>query len=142
MDRVKVRFLLPEGTGIEAEWMWAIERSSTKCELDNSPFHVYGISHGDEFQVQEAAGVKTFEKMLEKGGHRTIRLRFGRGKSHADFERVWGPLGDLGCTFEGSQIDQPLYSVDVLPGVDLKRVIDYLAELEAADVLEYEEADC
>jgi hypothetical protein len=142
MKRIRIRFLLPEGSDSEAEWMWAIERSPGTFELDNSPFHVYGVSHGDLFQVREVGDTLTFERILKKGGHRTIRLRFGTRGSHEDFERIWPPLGVLGCSFEGSQIDRPLYSIDLPPGVDLTRAVDYLAGLEAGGLLEYEEADC
>lgn len=140
--RVKVKFMLDDSPdGAEAEWMWA-KRKWTGFLLDNSPFSTYGISYMDLFSAKKLDGVLVFDKIIKKGGHRTLRVRLAVGKSHQDFAAIWGRLEDIGCTFEGSQIGRPQYAIDVPPEANIKDAIAYLAQLEAAGALEYEEADC
>jgi len=142
-EPIKVKFPLPDDReGIEAEWMWAGPLHGQALALDNSPFHVYGISFKDAFEVELAGNVLQFVRVVSKSGHRTVRVRFPRSTGHAAFLAIWPRLEALGCSYEGSQLEMPLYSIDVPPGADLDAVVDFLAEQEQESVLEYEEADC
>lgn len=142
-DRVKVRFPLDsDPLGVEAEWMWAKVVEPDLFELDNSPFHAYGISFEDLFKASYSEGAFTFESIVKKAGHRTVRVRLTSSEGHSEFLGIWEPLSAMGCTFEGSQLERPLYSIDVPPTTSLENVIDYLARQEGAGMLEYEEADC
>lgn len=142
MRSVKIRFPVPDSDAVDAEWMWAKRVGDALFELENAPFHVYGISEGDVFVAEVVDSVLQFKALQEKRGNRTIRVRFPRGCTHADFEQVWDPLAALGCTFEGSQLDRPLYAISVPPSASVEAVVAYLSALEDAGTLEYEEADC
>jgi hypothetical protein len=142
IDCPKIKFPLADDSGgIEAEWMWTKTKDGL-YELDNSPFHAYGVSYKDLVSARLAEdGSLEFEQVVKKCGHRTVRIRFPRTKDHSDFEAIWSPLSALGCTFEGSQIDRPVYAIDLPPGTDLAAVVGYLARLEGTGLLQYEEAD-
>lgn len=143
IGRVKVKFLLDnDPLDLDAEWMWATPQGETKFRLENSPFHAYGISYLDVFFSDIVDDVIQFREISSKSGHRTIRIRLPHGTSHKDFEALWPPLSELGCTYEGSQVDRPLYALDLSPDVDLDAVTQLLQEFEGAGLIEYEEADC
>ena len=143
MDSVKVRFPLSDHpSGTNAEWMWAKPLEEFLFQLDNAPFHAYGISVEDVFLAAISDSGFEFRSVVKKSGWRTVRVRFPRGKTHEDFEAIWEPLKVMGCEFEGSQNDMPLYSISVPSSASLSNVIDYVSLLENDGVLEYEEADC
>jgi hypothetical protein len=102
--------------------LWARSLPGGLLELDNSPFHAYGLSCGDKVSVAVVDGVLEFQGVVHKSGHRTVRVRFPVGASHAGFVAIWPALEALPCTFEGSQIDRPLHAIDVPPQVDLEAV--------------------
>lgn len=142
-DRLKMCFPLDEEFGgIEAEWMWVKPISENVFEVDNSAFHVYGISYKDRVRGALTADSLKFDGIDSKSGHRTVRVRFAKGSTHKDFEKIWPKLAEIGCSFEGSQVDRPLYAIDIPPSASLDDVIGYLAMLEGDQLLEYEEADC
>lgn len=140
---IKVKFPLENDVlGIEAEWMWARWQGENVFELDNSPFHAYGISFKDSFSIEFADDTACFGRILRKEGHRTVRARFPFGADYETSLSVLSELKTIGCSFEGSDLERPLYSIDVPPGVELALVVGYLAQSESEGILEYEEADC
>ena len=139
---MKIKFPLEDDPlGIEAEWMWAKPMGGNAFEVDNSPFHLYGISWRDVVSITLSDDTLCFEKILSKSGHRTLRARLPSEADHASFLCLWPDLKTLGCSFEGSNLERPLYAIDVPPGVDIASVTDYLAQWERQGLLEYEEAD-
>ncbi|HYD37531.1 MAG TPA: DUF4265 domain-containing protein [Allosphingosinicella sp.] len=134
---MKIAFRLPDGT---VENMHADPLPDGTFRLDNSPFHSYGISLGDRFEVVKEEGRLFFSKVAARGGHSTYRVKLPRGKSHSEFLRHWEPLKALGCTFEGSGVDERrLYSIDIPPGADVHAVYALLEEGEAAGLWDFEE---
>lgn len=108
--------------------------------LDNIPFHAYGISCGDEFSATSESGRFVFKEVVRRGGSSTYRVRLPEGKTHDDFLKYWPPLAALGCSFEGSGLDQQrLYAIDVPAGSDVSAVYDILEQGEQDGHWEFEE---
>ena len=126
--------------GYEAEWLWA-SRRLRGYSIENSPFSAYGLSFRDIVSAENKGGELVFKSILEKRGHRTIRIKLPVGKVHRDFMLLWPQLEAVGCTFEGSQTNGPLYAVDVPPTVDKDTVLRILWENENKGNWEFEEVD-
>lgn len=142
VDPVRVKFpLINDPAGYDAEWMWAEPLRDSTFRLDSSPFSAYGLSADDIFQVKIIGGILVFDRVVKKSGNRTLRVRLPRGKRHEDFLTFWQPLEDLGCSFEGSQIIRPFYSITVPPGASLDAAVSYLEAKEVQGVWQFEEAD-
>ena len=141
-EPVKIKIPLEDDpSGFEAEWVWALPEYEGAYTIDNSPFSAYGISYKDLVSASLINGALEFRCVIAKGGHGTFRVRFPVGASHADFLKYWPALEAAGVTFEGSQVDRPLYSLDVPPTGDREGVERLLGQLETAGVWEYERAD-
>src|SRR5437899_11916700 len=75
----KVLFRVPEDDGTtNVETLWATSVGEDKYQIDNSPFYAYGVSWQDivfaPFDQNE--GFPTFQKVVAKSGHRTLRVIF------------------------------------------------------------------
>lgn len=136
-QRAKVAF----SAGAFVERMYAIDIGEGRYVLDNSPFHVYGISCGDVFSAVFRDGDLVFASVIARGGHSTYRVRLPEGKDHCHFLAYWDELQRLGCTFEGSGLgEKRLYALDIPPSVDVAKVYRYLEEMENEGVWQFEEA--
>ena len=100
----------------DVEILWATPRGNEHYRLENSPFFVYGISFLDEVKAPLAEGLPTFEKVVAKSGHRTVRILMPDTTAPEAKPHLEG-LIELGCSYEGVQ--PKLLSVDVPPGVSL-----------------------
>lgn len=117
----KVLFRVPDEDGTaNVETLWATNLGEDKYRIDNSPFYTCGVSWLDvvfaPFDKNE--GFPTFQKVVSKSGHRTLRVVFDPPveKGNPSDELLQG-LVSRGCTYEGAN---PKYiPIDVPPGVDL-----------------------
>lgn len=121
--------------------MHGVYVSGDRYRIDNSPFYAFDISCGDIVNVREASGRLLFDSVSERGGHSTYRVKLPSGKGHEDFLKYWPELSALGCSFEGSSVDERrLYAIDLPPEVDVQAAYDVLRANEDAGVWEFEEA--
>jgi hypothetical protein len=134
---MRIAFHLPDGS---VETMHAKPLPDGTFRLDNVPFHVRGISYGDEFTVVPEDGHLFFSNIARRGGHSTYRVRLPKGSPHSHFLERWAPLEALGCTYEGSSLgSQRLYAIDVPPGADVHAIYALLEEGEAEGRWGFEE---
>lgn len=118
----------------DVETLWATPLGNEHYRLENSPFFVYGVSFLDEVKAPLAEGLPTFEKVVAKSGHRTVRILMPDTTAREAKPHLEG-LIELGCSYEGVQ--PKLLSVDVPPGVSLEAVARFLVEA----ALQWEYAD-
>lgn len=126
MASSQVKVLLQEDENIET--MWADPVGPDLYRLDNSPFWAYGVSWLDVVEARpDEGGQLAFVRVVEKSGHRTVRVIFEPGVDEDPAgQAALDGLTALGCTYEGMN---PRYlAIDLPPGVDLMAVAGYLTE--------------
>ncbi len=126
---VKVEFR----TDDDVETLWAEPLGDDRYRIDNTPFYAYGVSWRDVVLAEPQAGAfPIFASVVEKSGHRTVRVIVTDAGA---LERLQSGILALGCTFEGAW--QELICIDVPPEVDLESVRQFLI----ASPFEWEHAD-
>lgn len=142
VDRVKIFFPIEgaSNSGVSGEWMWAEAIGNDRYVMDNSPYDIYDLSNRDVVIAKEKGGVLVFDRVFRRGGHSTYRIKLPRCASHSEFLSFWPEMARLGCKFEGSQGNRPLYSIDVPPGADIKQIYKILENGESEGKFEFEEA--
>lgn len=135
-EGAKILFRVPEEDGsANVETLWAQPLGEDKYRLDNSPFYAYSVSRNDIILApyDEAEGFPTFERVVEKSGHRTVRIVFGEN-TFEDSPHLQALKG-LGCSFEGAT--KTYFAIDIPPEVSLEMVREYLVDAD----LQWEHAD-
>jgi len=135
MEGTKVKVLLRADEYVET--LWAERVGPDRYRLDNSPFWAYGLSWRDVVEAHpDENGQLAFTRVVEKSGHRTVRVIFEPGiDQNAEGQAIIDELVRLGCTYEGMH---PGYlAIDIPPGVELAKVAGYLTEQGA----QWEHAD-
>lgn len=129
----KVLFRVAKDDGsAHAETLWATALGNDEFELDNSPFYAYSVSWKDVVYapIDSTEGVATFERIVKKSGHRTVRVIFDPPVEDGnDSDRVLQGLVLMGCTYEGA--NRRYISIDVPPSVQLDSVRQYLIDQNA-----------
>ena len=118
-----------------AEKLWAEPLGGTRYRLRSIPFLATGMSLGD---VVEAIDGRV-EKVLERGGHSTFRLKLRDHPTPAAFATLWAPLAALGCVCESTS--GGIFAVDVPSAADLGRVNAALERGITAEDWDVEPAD-
>jgi hypothetical protein len=103
--------------------------------LESAPIFVRGVASGDVVQVRDVEGRLWFQRVTERGGHRTIRVSM-LDTSLAD--GVKQVVRGFGCDLEKSQI-AGYFSIDVPPDANKTELLAFLREQRAAQTLDYEE---
>src|ERR1700755_1092034 len=136
-NRVKIAFPLSRDEDdyppADREHLWAIARGD-RYEIDNVPFFVKGVSAGDLVAAHKDGEQLIFDRVIDFGGHSTIRVVM---YDLAQKERIRRKLAQLGCESEGSHLPK-LFAVDVPPTVNYAEVIALLAEEADKVILDYE----
>jgi hypothetical protein len=142
---VRIRIRL-EGAGESApaeDSVWAEPLGSERYRVESCPFFAYGISRDDVVRAAEAAGEggPVLDDVLEKGGHRTLRLTLGPSVElrSAPVQRILEKLIDLGCTHE--LLRPRLVAIDLPPEVELELAAGLLQDAARAGSLAWEWAD-
>lgn len=135
----KVLFRVTDGEGeINVETLWAVALGDDQYMLDNSLFYAYGVSWQDivfaPFDSQE--GIPTFQAVVSKSGHRTIRVIFDTPTELGNsFDQILQGLIEIGCSYEGAN---PMFlSINIPPAVELQAVCVHLIEHD----MQWEHAD-
>lgn len=120
----------------DIETPWAVDLGGNRYRLDNTPFFAYRLSWGDVVEaLPEADGFLMFTRVLEKSGHRTVRVLLAESVENAAGKQLVTEIARLGCTYEGAT--SKLICIDIPPSVSLEVVAARLTELD----LEWEYAD-
>lgn len=126
----KVLFRVPGEDGrAEVETLWAYHLGNDHYRLENSPFYAYSVSWRDIVHApyDRDEGFPTFQAVVSKSGHRTVRILFDEPVRAGDeADRLLQGLVGLGCTYEG--LKGLLISVDIPPDVPLESVRSQLVE--------------
>jgi hypothetical protein len=129
-----VRIRVPlEGAGgtPQEDAIWAEPLGSDRYRIESCPFLAYGISRDDVVRaaVPGQGGEPVLEHVVEKGGHRTLRVALDPDVSleEGDVAALLARLVDFGCTWESAR--PKLVALDLPPEVEVARVV---AHLEAA----------
>jgi hypothetical protein len=139
-DRVKVAFRLTRDKDNypPADWehLWAIPRGADHFELDNIPFFAKEVAAGDLITAQPNHDLLVYDRVIQTGGHSTVRvIMYIPTKTAA----VRDELLRLGCETEGSHLPN-LFAIDVPPGIEYAKVIQLLKNRASQEILDYEEA--
>jgi len=138
---VMVRFPPKDPNAGFTERMHCIPLGNGIYQVENSPFHAFNISFGDKIDVIGESNDLTFKSVVSRGGHSTYRVRLPIGQNHDYFLEHWTELEALGCSYEGSSLDQRyLYAIDIPPAVDVAHVYRLLEDGESSGNWEFEEA--
>src|SRR5512140_729318 len=86
---VRIRIPLDEAAGAAGpadDWLWAEPLGSGRFRIESCAFFAYGVSRDDVVSAVEAAGedAPRLEAIIEKGGHRTLRLALDPAVELAD----------------------------------------------------------
>jgi Domain of unknown function (DUF4265) len=138
----KVFFRIPKENqnGFEGEWLWCRHFSKETCEIDNSPFRIYGISIGDIISYVKEGDNLIFSSLVKRGGHSTYRVILPAAKGHDYFLRYWDDMAKFGCTYEGAEGDRRIYSIDIPNISNVSAAYSTLQKYEDLGVWEFEEA--
>jgi len=140
---IKMRFEIPpeDRRDVVAEWLWVIHKYRDEFTVDSIPFDVFGISADDVVCGSLIDGNLVFEKIKEKSGNRTIRIKLKEG-NHERFIKLISDANIPHVEFEGSKSGVfPMYAINIRPNVDIERLKRFLDDQESKGYIEYEEAD-
>src|SRR5512142_1788414 len=94
----------PEEGGPAEDWLWGESLGSGRFRVESCAFFAYGVSRDDVVSAVETPGDEAprLEDVVEKGGHRTLRLALDPGVELADatVQGLLERLLELGCTHE------------------------------------------
>ncbi len=142
--RIRVPLDSPPGApGPADDWLWAEPLGSGRFRVESCPFFAYGVSRDDVVRATEAQGDEAprLEDVIEKGGHRTLRLALDPRIELADgaIQGLLERLLEMGCTHE--TLRPKLVALDVPPEVDVTIVIELLHALADDGTVVWEWAD-
>src|SRR5262245_35582355 len=137
MPKVLFRVQEPDGSA-NVETLWATPLRGDRYQLDNSPFYAYSVSWKDIVYAPYDPNEQfpTFERVLSKSGHKTIRFIFEEAvEDGSASKRILQELVLLGCSYEGAT--KTYICVDIPPDVALQKVRQFLIQ----NSLRFEHAD-
>ncbi len=141
--RIRIRLEGAGEPGPAEDSVWAESLGSDRYRVESCPFFAYGISRDDVVRAASGAGEvgPILDDVLEKGGHRTLRLTLGNSVElrSAPVQRILEKLIDLGCTHE--LLRPRLVAIDLPPEVDLEVAAELLQEAARTGALSWEWAD-
>lgn len=133
----------PGAAGPADDFLWAEPLGSGRFRIESCPFFAYGVSRDDVVRAAEGAGEEAprLEDVVEKGGHRTLRLALDPAIELADgtIQGLLERLLELGCTHE--TLRPKLVAIDVPPEVDVAVVAELLQALARDRAILWEWAD-
>ena len=137
MCKIVVRVTAEDGS-VNVETPWATNVGADLYRIENPPFYAYSLSWLDIVYAPYSDDEQrpTYQKTIEKSGHRTIRIKFESPVSDGnESKHKLEDLVQLGCSYEGAN---PSYiCVDIPPEVDFDTVSSYLEK----ENLNFEYAD-
>ena len=111
-------------TDDEFETLWANPLGGNLYRLDNTPLFAYGVSWKDVVEaVPQQGALPLFTRVVEKSGHRTVRVIL---QNADELERLKSGMLALGCSFEGAW--SKLIGIDIPAGASLEAVRGFLVD--------------
>src|SRR5262249_13749733 len=116
--------------------------------LENSPFHVTGVSYRDIVKARptENPTIYEFEEVIARGGHSTymILVKEGEEEESPAFLAYWNLLKQKGCSYESTHENYPtgsrlLLSVDVPLSANVFEVYEVLRRGESVGLWLFQE---
>ncbi|MBS1853114.1 MAG: DUF4265 domain-containing protein [Acidobacteria bacterium] len=141
-DVIKIKIPLPpdDGSGGEAEWVWAKPAADNSFVLKNVPTFAKGLSYHDVVKIKMEDGIPVFDSVVRRGGHSTYRIYANSNRKAPDIVKVIQKLEEMHCEMENAT--DKIIGVDVLPEADIYAVYKILDDAERADILEFQEGHC
>ena len=143
---VRVRVPLdpsPGAPGPTDDWLWAEPLGSGRYRVESCAFFAYGLSRDDVVRAVEVPGDEAprVEDVIEKSGHRTLRLALDPRTELADaaVQGLLERLLEMGCTHE--TLRPKLVAIDLPPEVEVASVVELLQSLVDDGVVLWEWAD-
>jgi hypothetical protein len=123
------------------ESLWALPRGDDRYQIQNVPFHAYGVSY-DDIVLAKAnyKGQLIVHAVSERGGHSTYRVILNPHTTEEEFERAWKKLASMGSTYE--RATDRLIAIDIPPETDIYEAYAALESGENENVWGFEEAHC
>lgn len=142
--RIRVPLDPPRGgAGPSDDWLWAEPLGSGRFRIESCPFFAYGVSRDDVVRASDAQGDEAphLEDVIERGGHRTLRLALDPQVELADpaIQGLLERLLEMGCTHE--TLRPKLVALDIPPPVDVAIVVELLQALADDGTVVWEWAD-
>lgn len=142
-EMVKILFNLEENPfGYSTETLWATPVSGRSFQLENSPFYAFGVSYLDVVKAKKSGPFFNFISVIKPSGHSTYRILMNEGQFEGNFLTIWPQISDEGCSYESTGDRRNLFSVDVPPSADIRKVYRLLEKGEEEGIWDFEEAHC
>lgn len=131
-DEVPMTKVSLRGPNGEVETLWAVPLGDNRYRLENTPWYAHSVSYQDIVEaLPDADGQLQFTGMLQRGGHRTVRIR-----SSVPFKKdLLEEIAKLGASYESA--DRCYIGIDIPPDIEFHKITSFL---ETAEV-EWELAD-
>lgn len=134
---IKVHIDLPHHWASDGESLWATPLGFDRYRIENVPFFAYDLNYHDIVEaVSSSPELKpSVLRVLERSGHRTIRVFF-TAESGGRSAELLDKLKKYGAEYERSSTRH--VALDLAPQADTAKVRSILDEWFAAGVAEYE----
>ena len=135
---VKLHIDLPNHWAIGGEYLWAEPLGNDLFKIQNVPFYAYGLNYWDiviATPESEDLGPE-IRKLVETGGHRTLRFYFKQEVDRSQQEEILNSLLTNGASCE--RADASLIAIDIKPDGDYMAVFNKLEIYFEKDILFFE----
>ncbi|MEQ8415841.1 MAG: DUF4265 domain-containing protein [Imperialibacter sp.] len=135
---VKLHIELPKHWAIGGESLWAEPLGNDLFKIQNVPFYAYGLNYCDTVVATPDSkdSAPEIRKLVEAGGHRTLRLYFNQEIGRAHQEEILKSLLTFGATCE--RADARLVAIDIKPNGDYLAVFNELETYLEKEILIFE----
>jgi hypothetical protein len=118
----KVHVDLPNHWATGGESLWARHLSGDRYQIENVPFYAYGLNFGDVVEAKAAAPdfKPSVLRVVERSGHRTIRVIFHDGVTEDDRIARLRSLEDFQVSFE--RCNERYFALDLEPEASIEAV--------------------
>jgi len=121
---------------VEYESLWGIQQGAGVCELDNTPFYLYGVSKGDWVLTGADGHELIATRVVRQSGHSTLRVFAERESERASIVQHLRSLGARCTVTRGLS----LFTVDIAPEVSFCAIDHYLSSITDDQHIAYEDA--
>jgi hypothetical protein len=134
----KIVIDLPGHWATGGEGIWAKSLGKDLFQIDNIPFHAYGLNLGDIVEaIEPSPELKPqVTKVVKASGHRTLRIIFEKEYAEEQQAPYIKEMKDMGVGVERN--NSVLLALDVPPEIDYQMICNHLSKLEKYCVLNYE----
>ena len=137
-DHTKVHIDLPNHWGTGGEALWARSLGDNRYQIDNVPFYAYDLNYRDIVEAIPSAPDRkpSVIRVLERSGHRTLRIFFDESLTEEERVKRLHTLRDLHVTYE--RFGARYIALDLAPEADVSVVRDRLDAWTVEGIAEYE----